>query len=98
MSYIIFSPSHNRYYIGSTGDIEKRLKKHNNGATKSTRPYRPWMLVYMEIFQTKSEAFIREREIKSYKGGEAFKKLLRSNPALGGTPLPNKDCIFLVSR
>ncbi|MBD3281292.1 GIY-YIG nuclease family protein [Candidatus Uhrbacteria bacterium] len=85
-TYIIFSQAYSRYYIGSTKDIGKRLKKHNSGATKSTKPYRPWVLIYLEKFQTKSEAYIREKELKSYKGGEAFKRLLRSNPASGGTP------------
>ena len=89
VTYIIFSPSHNRYYIGSTQNIEKRLKKHNSGGTKSTKPYKPWVLVYMEVFQNKSKACKREFEIKAYKHGEAFKRLLRSNPASGGTP-PSK--------
>jgi len=86
MMYIIYSRSHNRYYIGSTGDMQKRLKKHNSGATKSTKLYRPWVLVYVESFASKSEACKREIKVKSYKHGEAFKKLLRSNPASGGTP------------
>ncbi|MBN1597362.1 MAG: hypothetical protein JW894_03650 [Bacteroidales bacterium] len=32
---------------------KKRLEKHNAGATKSTRPYRPWITVYFEEFITK---------------------------------------------
>ncbi|MFH1767341.1 MAG: GIY-YIG nuclease family protein [Patescibacteria group bacterium] len=74
--YILFSKTHQRYYIGSTGDIVKRLQQHNIGATRSTKPFRPWVLVYQEIFETKTEARKRELQIKKYKGGRAFKRLL----------------------
>jgi len=74
--YIIQSEKNARYYIGYTHELENRLKYHNSGATRSTRPYRPWKIVYTEMFRTKKEAWLREHKIKSYKGGEAFKKLL----------------------
>ncbi|AFN75052.1 hypothetical protein MROS_1819 [Melioribacter roseus P3M-2] len=41
-TYIIFSPSKNRFYVGSTNDIQRRLNEHNSGQTKSTRPGKPW--------------------------------------------------------
>lgn len=34
------------------------------------------LLIYCEKFVTKSDAYKRERQIKSYKGGSAFKKLI----------------------
>jgi len=85
-TYIIYSPLFSRYYIGCTKDLKIRLGRHNSGATRSTKPYRPWKLVYWEKFATKTEARKRENQIKSYKHGEAFKKLIRSNPADGGIP------------
>lgn len=33
------------------------------------------MLIYEEVFANKSEALKREKQIKSYKGGNEFKKL-----------------------
>lgn len=74
--YILKSLIKNRYYIGHTGDLEKRLKEHNSGKTKSTKAYAPWIVVFTEEFSTKSEAFKRELEIKSYKSGLKFKKLI----------------------
>ena len=74
--YIIESLIVIRYYIGSTENLEIRLSAHNSGKVKSIRAYKPWELVYTERFDTKSEAIKRERQIKSYKGGNAFKKLL----------------------
>jgi putative endonuclease len=73
--YIIKSIIINRYYIGSTEKLDRRLSDHNSGKVKSTKAYKPWQLVYTERFDTKSEAIKRERQIKSYKSGRAFKKL-----------------------
>jgi len=74
--YILQSSKNERYYIGYTSDILQRLTYHNSGKNKSTKPGIPWSIVFQEQCQTKKEAWIRERQIKSYKGGEAFKKLI----------------------
>ena len=67
----------NRRYIGSTSDLERRLTEHNRGKTTSTRYAKgTWKLIYSEQHKTFSEALAREKMIKSYKGGEALKKLL----------------------
>ncbi|MCK5060158.1 MAG: GIY-YIG nuclease family protein [Candidatus Pacebacteria bacterium] len=74
--YIIKSEKSGRYYVGFTNNIENRLTHHNSGATVSTRAGRPWLVVYQEKFSDKKSAWLRERQIKKYKGGEAFKKLI----------------------
>ncbi len=74
--YILESLKFDRYYTGHTSDIEGRLKKHNSGQVKSTKPYAPWKLIHNEEFELKSEAFKREMEIKKYKSGIKFKKLI----------------------
>ncbi len=74
--YILRSPKFDRYYVGHTKNLVKRLNEHNNGKVRSTKAYLPWVVVYTENYDTKSEAFKREQQIKSYKSGEAFKKLL----------------------
>ena len=65
--YILFSPSHDRYYIGSTVDLEHRVARHNAGTNASTKAYRPWQLVYSENFETLGLARRRESEVKSWK-------------------------------
>ena len=75
--YIIHSQKKDRYYIGVTADIKKRLASHNSGANHSTRAYIPWVVIYQEEYIDKRSAWLREKQIKSYKGGEAFKKLIR---------------------
>ena len=57
-----------RYYIGCTSDLDKRIDEHNAGKTKSTKPYRPWIIMYFEIFSDKKEAYKREWHLKHPKG------------------------------
>ena len=76
--YILKSISNSRYYIGMTSNIDQRLRDHNSGANRSTKNKGPWELIYTEVFDTKDEAFKRERKIKSYKGGQAFKRLINN--------------------
>ena len=77
-AYILKSKIGEHYYIGYTNNIKNRLQKHNSGSNKSTSYYRPWVLVYTENFLDKKSAWLREHQIKSYKGGEAFKRLLNN--------------------
>jgi len=52
-------------YAGWTNDPERRLKAHNSGtASKYTRSRRPVEMVYIEEFETKSEAMKREAALK----------------------------------
>ncbi|MEK7134412.1 MAG: GIY-YIG nuclease family protein [Patescibacteria group bacterium] len=74
--YIIQSEKDRRYYIGCTADLERRIKEHNSGYNKSTRLYVPWRFIHTEEFQDQNNAFAREKKIKRYKGGNAFRKLI----------------------
>jgi len=74
--YIMRSKKDSSYYIGYTSNLQERIKRHNQGRSKYTKSKVPWDLIYYEEIQTKREAMKREKLIKSYKGGEAFRKLL----------------------
>ncbi len=74
--YIIQSEKNNRYYTGFTKDINQRLAQHNNNKTKSLKHKGPFKLVYSESFEHFGEARARESQIKRYRGGKAFKKLV----------------------
>ena len=74
--YILKSLKDDKYYIGSTSDLNARIKRHNTGGNRSTKHRRPLVLVYSEKCVDQSSSFNREKQIKSYKGGEAFKKLI----------------------
>jgi putative endonuclease len=75
--YILKSETTGRYYVGYTSSLEDRLSNHNSGRNISTKPGVPWKIVHSEQFEGKNLAWLRERQIKSYKGGEAFKKLVK---------------------
>ena len=55
------------YYTGHTDDLEKRIAQHQSGELcgyTSTR--RPVQLVFSAEFQSRDEAFARERQIKGW--------------------------------
>ncbi|MFA6909451.1 MAG: GIY-YIG nuclease family protein [Patescibacteria group bacterium] len=76
--YILQNTKTNRFYIGHTFNLVDRLRRHNRGRNISTKGDGQWILQHKEEFPTKQEAYKREMQIKSYKGGEAFKKLILS--------------------
>jgi len=75
--YILQSKKDGKYYIGYTSDLEARIDYHNAGKQRSTKHRIPFVLVYSEEYKTKFEALKRESEIKGYKGGNSFRKLLQ---------------------
>jgi putative endonuclease len=74
--YILESEIDGRLYKGQTSDIDKRIKEHNSGKTKSTKGYKPWKLVYFEEFATREEAVLREKFFKTGIGREYLKEKL----------------------
>jgi putative endonuclease len=74
--YILKSLKDDKYYIGSTSNVVNRLSFHNSGRQRSTKCRIPFILIHSESFPTRSLAEKREKLIISYKGGEAFKKLI----------------------
>jgi putative endonuclease len=73
--YILQSDSTGGFYIGQGKDPPKRLKKHNNGESRSTKGGRPWRLVYSEELPNRCDAVRRERYLKSPKGWKELKEI-----------------------
>ena len=76
-TYILYSHSCDRYYVGHCADMDARLRRHNAGMVKSTRPYLPWELKHMEVFSSRAEASARERRIKSMKSRLYIEQLIK---------------------
>lgn len=72
--YVLYSNDFERYYVGMSDNVEKRLKEHNKGLSKSTKPYVPWRLVHSKQFETRMEARTREKYLKSAAGRRWRKK------------------------
>ncbi len=75
-TYIIRGRATGRYYIGSTADFERRLAEHNRGHTLFDKVNEPFEVIRVEKYSTKREALKREGKIKSFKGGNSFRKLV----------------------
>ncbi|MFA6252798.1 MAG: GIY-YIG nuclease family protein [Patescibacteria group bacterium] len=75
--YILYSSKLDRYYIGHTKNIENRLMLHNAGKVRSTKNGISWVIKHIENFNNRNDTYRRELQIKKYKGGEAFQKLLK---------------------
>ena len=75
--YILRSLKDGKHYIGSTDNLARRIKEHNVGKTISLKRRLPLRLIYQEEYSTRVEAAKREKTIKSYKGGNAFKRLIK---------------------
>ncbi len=76
-SLYILKLKNNSYYVGSTGNLTQRLKSHLNGDVKSTKHKLPFILMYTESYDTKSEAQKREYQIKRWKKRLAIEKLFK---------------------
>ena len=74
--YILLSLKDKKYYIGETSSVPQRLLFHNAGKQRSTKNRIPFIITHTEQFETREEALHREKQIKSWKGGNAFKALI----------------------
>ena len=77
-TYILYSSKLDKYYVGSTTDMPRRLEEHNRGKEKFTRTGCPWILVYVEIFTDLLDARRRELHIKKQKSRKYIETLIRS--------------------
>lgn len=73
--YILRSLKDNKLYIGTTDNISRRLKQHNNGQSGSTKYRRPFTLIYKENYPSKNQAMKREWYFKNTGEGN---KLMRT--------------------
>jgi putative endonuclease len=75
--YIIYNSKHDKYYIGQTNNIERRVAEHNDKSeNKYTSKYLGgWKIVYKEEFDNRKEAIVRKKFLKKQKNKEFYKKL-----------------------
>ena len=63
----ILECANGQYYVGSTNDLERRLREHQEGlGGRFTKAHLPVKLVYTEQYQTVEQAFYRERQIHGW--------------------------------
>ena len=75
--YILYSEKFNKNYTGYTSNLIERFKSHNLLETKGyTHKFRPWIVIHVEFFSSKSEAMQKEKYLKSGIGREFIKNIL----------------------
>ena len=84
--YILYSPTHDKYYVGYTSNYQIRLIQHNTQDFfhTYTSKYRPWrMVVIFECGNDEKEAIKFERFIKKQKSRRLIVQLI--NPGFQPT-------------
>jgi len=78
-TYVLYSKQLNRFYIGSTKDIKRRLEEHKYGHTLTTRKMKDFKLAYYEVCCSKEDAQFRERQLKTGFGRGYLKRRLKNS-------------------
>jgi len=73
--YWLLSEKDHRTYLGSSPDLEKRLKEHSEGKCFSTKNRLPLKLIYFEEYDSLEDARKREKFLKSRSGRRELKKI-----------------------
>ncbi|MCB0823881.1 MAG: GIY-YIG nuclease family protein [Bacteroidales bacterium] len=73
--YAIKSLNRNYIYVGISDNPDRRINQHNSGYERTTKPYRPFKTILIEMFVSRVEARKREKYLKSGAGKEFLKTL-----------------------
>ena len=71
MYYVYSIQSENnpdKYYVGLTTNVERRLEEHNSGGSIHTAKYQPWKIHAYFAFETEELAVKFEKYLKSHSG------------------------------
>lgn len=73
--YVLYSASYDKIYIGFTSDLINRFKGHQQLSNKGfTIKFRPWVVIHVEVFETKKAAMSREKQLKTASGRDFIRK------------------------
>lgn len=76
--YILRSLKNQKLYIGFTPDLKKRIKSHNSGENKATKPNIPYELIFYSGFKSKDDAINCEKYFKTTAGWKRIHKMLEN--------------------
>lgn len=75
--YVLLSLKDDKFYIGSTSDLRKRLLNHKNGLVEATKNRLPVELIFYEAYIDKYDAIRREDYLKTTKGKRTLRNMLK---------------------
>ncbi len=75
--YVLYSIEHDKTYTGYTSNLIQRFRSHNELSKKGyTKKYRPWFVIWVEIFDDKKGAMEREKYLKSGSGRRFIREVV----------------------
>jgi len=83
-TYLLQSKKDKKWYTGSTSDLRKRFKQHNDNKVSATKGRGPFILIYYESCLNKKDAFAREKYLKSGMGKRYLRNRLKRFLSLTG--------------
>lgn len=75
--YVLYNKNKNFIYIGYSENLKQRVKEHNDGHSKSTKPYIPLELIHYEAYRNKKDAKRRELYLKTNRGRTTLMTMLK---------------------
>jgi len=75
--YVLFSEKDNKFYIGYTNNLDRRVNGHLKGGVSSTKNRLPLKLIYYEACLNQKDATHRERYLKTTYGKRYLRNRLK---------------------
>ena len=76
--YILYSENSDKYYVGHSNDVQRRLEEHNTNTRMTyTHKFGPWKLMkYYQVNENRGDALRLERHIKKQKSRKIIERLI----------------------
>ena len=75
--YVLLSLKDEKFYIGSTSNLTKRFLTHQKGLVNATKNRLPLKLIFYEAYLDKYDAIRREDYLKSSKGKQTLRNMMK---------------------
>ena len=86
--YVIKSNKDGKLYTGCTEYLRMRFREHNDGKVSSTKARTPFELIYYEASLDRTDAFAREKYLKTGMGKRYLKNRLKPTYHQNDVALP----------
>jgi putative endonuclease len=78
-TYVLLSSKDDKFYIGFTNNLGRRIAEHKSGKNISTAKRLPLELIYFEGHKSRVDAERREKYFKTTKGKVTLRQILRES-------------------
>ncbi|MEK7510214.1 MAG: GIY-YIG nuclease family protein [Patescibacteria group bacterium] len=75
--YALYTELQDKFYIGLTSDLKRRIAEHKRGTTRTTHRLNNWRLIYYEACISRRDAEHREKQLKTGFGRGYLRKRLK---------------------